>query len=369
MRRIVPTRLRVDRYEGHADARLRRIWYERLVRWPLLLALLAACAHTGRPTGRHIDLLVLAPHPDDEVLMAAGQLRRAVTAGQRVAVVVVTNGDLTCARDGRVRQNETIAALESLGVTEADVHFLGYPDGYLHELGAAPLVVSRVGADGACREASTTWASRGAGGVDEHTRRTRRAGLLTAPGLVEDLAALLSELRPADVVVPHGIDTHHDHAMTYVFLRRALDRTGLTPRLHRSVIHATKPCWPGDCSTPRRLDLTLPPLPAPLDGYTPDERLPIDANAKLGAIAFFRSQLDDGLEADWLTGFARRDERFFVERCERRDARVTCSPPDATVECDASTCRSRRADGYEETSVWVGSDFTRLSVRPASTEQ
>lgn len=297
--------------------------------------------------------------------MAGGRLRRSLAAGERAAVVILTNGDLTCARDGRVRQAETVAALEALGLAEPDVHFLGYPDGHLHALGAEALTVTRVGADGRCVPTATTWASRGAGGVDAHTRRTGRPGPLTADALTDDLAALLATLRPRDVVVPHAIDTHLDHAMTYVFLRRALDRSGLAPRLHRSVVHASLPCWPGDCSTPKRLDLPQPPLPPPLDRYEADERLPTDAAAKLATIGLFRSQLDDGLDGDWLAGFARRDEQFFTERCERRGARVVCAPANAIVTCEDSACHAARADGYHETSTWTGGDFARLTVTAA----
>ncbi|MBL8918041.1 MAG: PIG-L family deacetylase [Myxococcaceae bacterium] len=332
------------------------------MRWSLLLTVLSACPHSARGPAPAHDLLVIAPHPDDEVLMAAGLLRRALAEHRRVAVVVVTNGDFTCARDGRARQAETVAALGSLGLRESDVHFLGYPDGHLHELTATTLSVARTAGDGGCVASSSTWANRGAGHVDEHTWRTGHPGTLTSDGLVEDLAALFSALRPRDLVVPHAIDTHRDHAMTYVFVRRALDRAGLAPRLHRSVIHASEPCWPGSCGAPRRLDLEQPPLPPPLEGYEADERLPIDADAKLATIGFYRSQLDQPLDTDWLASFARRDERFFTERCERRAARVICAPPNASLGCDGASCVARRADGYDETSTWRGQDFISLVI-------
>ena len=69
----------------------------------MLLLVLAACPRSVRPPGS-ADVLVLAPHPDDEVLMAAGVIDRAVKQGLRVEVVLRTNGDFTCKRDGRVRQ-------------------------------------------------------------------------------------------------------------------------------------------------------------------------------------------------------------------------------------------------------------------------
>ena len=145
------------------------------MRWVVLLLLLAGCARPVKDEG--IDLLVLAPHPDDEVLFAGGVLERAVKSGQKVAVIIVTNGDYTCERDGYLREAESIGALKSLGVSEKDVHFLGYPDGALSKLGVLPLgAMEHRDANGQCIARTGTYADRGAGRLDEHTRRTGKPG-------------------------------------------------------------------------------------------------------------------------------------------------------------------------------------------------
>jgi LmbE family N-acetylglucosaminyl deacetylase len=40
-----------------------------------------------------VDVLVCAPHPDDETVGTAGVIQHAVAAARRVRVVFVTNGD------------------------------------------------------------------------------------------------------------------------------------------------------------------------------------------------------------------------------------------------------------------------------------
>lgn len=298
--------------------------------WALTLLLPVACAGRLTPARTGVDVLVLAPHPDDEVLMAAGVIAQAVARGERVAVVVMTNGDLSCARDGARRQGETVAALGALGLNEDAVRFLGYPDGHLERLTSRPLPpVERLTPDGRCERAGTTTASRGLGRVDEHTRRTGAPAPFTAEALTQDLQAVLLELSPRDVYLPHGIDDHPDHAMTYVYFRRALDRLEWAPRrVHRAVVHAGR-CWPSACDGEIDVSAPLPPLPAPLTGYRPDERVSIDGAAKRRVIALHASQLEGPVESDWLGSFARSEEAFFVEsyvRTGRRWIRADAVP-------------------------------------------
>src|SRR5262245_42602217 len=90
-------------------------------------------------------LLVLAPHPDDEALGAAGLMHRVKTAGGSVRVVLMTSGDAfpegvmaaehirrpgprDFRRYGSLRERETIAATAALGIDRAHVWFLGFPD-------------------------------------------------------------------------------------------------------------------------------------------------------------------------------------------------------------------------------------------------
>lgn len=299
-------------------------------RWALAVLILTGCVRTAR-AGDGVDWLVVAPHPDDEVLMAGGLLHAAVARGERVAVVVVTNGDFTCARDGRVRQAETVEALGALGVQERDVRFLGYADGHLRALDVEPLTVERRGADGVCAPTRETWATRGLGAREEHLRRTGRHAPLTASALQDDLGAVLEELQPRAVVVPHGLDTHPDHRSTWAFVMQALDATHQTPRLWRSLVHASDECWPAvDCQQPLTADAGWTPLPGRLADYRPDVTLPVRATDKLEWIGSFRSQLDQPLRRDWLASFARAFEPFFVQRLVLREGRVV--PEGARVE-------------------------------------
>ena len=278
-------------------------------------------------------LWVLAPHPDDEALFGAEPIRRALRERRDVRVMVMTNGDLGCGRDGHLRQRETVAAMAELGLPEDHIRFLGYPDGALDALSAEPLPErERRAVDGTCVRGATTYASRGEGALDVHAQLRGAPGAYTVENAVGDLAALLERDRPSDVYVAHPIDEHPDHASTYTLLRRALEaaRLDALPRVHRCLVHVGG-CWPnGDRAREPcdpisgRLGTPYPPLPPPLERYRASERLVVDdggAQARR-AIAQYRSQLHVEVEHDWLGTFARGEAIAWPELLVRGSGRV-----------------------------------------------
>ena len=140
-------------------------------------------------------LLLFAPHPDDESLACSVLLQRAVRAGAAVRVVYVTDGDdnpwpqrvlerkwrLNTSdrkRWGRLRRTEALAALHVLGVNGSATRFLGLPD---QKLTALLL--------GGCQSALARF------------------------------AAIITDWRPTDLLVPSISDTHPDHSALAVMLR------------------------------------------------------------------------------------------------------------------------------------------------------
>ncbi|MFN9476218.1 PIG-L deacetylase family protein [Acidovorax sp.] len=89
--------------------------------------------------GRWQRLVVVAPHPDDEVLACGALLQHHVAHGGACLVVAVTDGEAshagTAGHDAlalaRQRRDESAAGLQRLGVPEQAVQRLGLPDGRL----------------------------------------------------------------------------------------------------------------------------------------------------------------------------------------------------------------------------------------------
>jgi len=92
------------------------------------------------PGGRAV---IVAPHPDDEILGTGGLLRSLAAAGNAYLLVAVTDGgashpgssDWPVARLAAARAQESREALQRLGVgnlgAQGDVQRLGFPDGGL----------------------------------------------------------------------------------------------------------------------------------------------------------------------------------------------------------------------------------------------
>ncbi len=90
----------------------------------------------------HIDklegerVLVLSPHPDDDVFGCGGTMLLHKEAKHEVRIVYMTDGRLGMKNKSQtetilIRKNEAIAALNLLKIDERDIYFLNQPDGSL----------------------------------------------------------------------------------------------------------------------------------------------------------------------------------------------------------------------------------------------
>lgn len=215
------------------------------------------------------DILVVAPHSDDEAIGCAGVMMNAIAAGKRVGVVVVTNGDgfpqaasavskkpadQLVASDyvalTSLRQKHSIDAMRSLGLRADDLIFLGYPDGPLSKVyeanGTEPV------------RSAFTLKSETYGGVvpDYHTRVHGRPAPYTKASLVDDLAEIIRARKPQEIYVTHEADPPipGDHQITFCFVRDAIGVASWKGAVWAYVVHGQDRVRPSEPL--RRVKLT-----------------------------------------------------------------------------------------------------------------
>jgi LmbE family N-acetylglucosaminyl deacetylase len=195
-------------------------------------------------------ILVLAPHPDDDILSNAGLIQQALELGLPVKVVLLTVGDYNetsfalyrkeitldsteALRLGETRREEALAAQGILGIQPEQVTFLGYPDG------------------GGLEIFEKHWG-------DSQPYRALLSGLTSVPytftqspevpykgeSVVNDLKKILGDFQPTKIFTSHPGDVHPDHQTLPLFLQIALWEleSEINPEVYHFITHYGR--WP-----------------------------------------------------------------------------------------------------------------------------
>ncbi len=261
-------------------------------------------------------LLVVAPHPDDEVLGAGGMMQRVRAAGGEVRIVYLTDGDgypegveyedhvaTPTPADyrgyGATRKREARNAVSALKLGDPELTFLSFPDG------------------GLCNLMTKYWSERRHAFRSPYTRLDRPplSDVLVpdtryrGEDLTQELAQVIGTYRPTLIVVPRREDQHADHCAASYFVGDAIiDVT----RVHSDyrvdllnyIVHFE--AWPFEDARP---DLMPPPgLPGGASGWIRMPLRPHEVAAKRAALRRYQTQMH--VMAWFLNGFARTNEVF-----------------------------------------------------------
>lgn len=167
--------------------------------------------HTAHPLAR---VLIVAPHPDDEVIATGGIIQRVIAGGGIARVLLLTAGErnfwpqVATLRRWRItpedrhqwgdmRLREAEDGLTTLGAPAGIARFLGYPDSHLASLA-----------------------------------RT------TASGIEHAIETQVEELDPSLVVSPSAFDFHPDHRAASWLVHHAVARRA---PLVTYVVHGSAP--------------------------------------------------------------------------------------------------------------------------------
>ena len=169
--------------------------------------------------GQNKSIVILAPHPDDEALCCSGVIYNALQQGNRVNIVVVTNGDSGGTSVGFQRERETMTGMGLLGLTQQNVIFMGYGDqalqGLYQSTSPTTVIASPAGQ-------TQTYANQGLGSMSYHQYLYGVPGAYNRQTILGDIEAMLQNLRPDEIYTTGLWDEHPDHSNTFTFLMEAI---------------------------------------------------------------------------------------------------------------------------------------------------
>lgn len=262
------------------------------------------------------NILILAPHPDDESIGTAGVIQEALKAGAKVKLVCFTNGDhnelafiiyekrIVVRKGefiymGEVRRKESISAMDSLGLGQDNVIFLGYPD-----FGTLEILTKYWGDTKPFKDILTR--------IDKvpYPEALSPKAPYVGESILKDLKTVILDFKPTRIFVSHPVDSNRDHRSLYLFLKIALwDLEGKIqrPQIFPYLVHVVG--WP----KPRGFhpDLRLEPpdlLKASNISWEILNLTQEEINAKKHAIEFYKSQIK--YDPPYLFTFARENELF-----------------------------------------------------------
>ncbi len=258
-------------------------------------------------------ILILAPHPDDEVIGCAGIIQKALALKLPIRIAFFTYGDnnqwsfLVYRKHpvlmpravevmGIKRHDEAFAASKILGLQREDLIFLGYPD-----FGTMNIWYDHWGKRPPFRSMLTRVQAV------PYPSAFRPGAPYKGEEVLADLKNILNSFKPTKVFVSHPADHNGDHRSLYLFLRVALWdlEDFIKPKIYPYLVHCVK--WP---LKERRLNQVLEPpqilkseIPWEICSLTPDEII-----KKLKAIKAHKSQYQSSEK--YLRLFIRSNELF-----------------------------------------------------------
>ncbi len=262
----------------------------------------------------HDRLLILAPHPDDEVLCCGGVIQQAVAMRVPVHVVFLTYGDnnqwsfLLYRRHpvlipgavqqmGLVRHDEALAASRLLGLSPEQLTFLGYPD-----FGTLRIWESHWG-DRPPLKSLLTRVTR-----VPYASALRPNAPYKGEEVVQDLATIMKTFRPTKIFVSHPSDHMPDHRALYLFTRVALWtlEQEMAPEVLPYLIH--RPRWPKPRGYEPKRELSPPRALRAQVFWRQFHLTPEMVARKLTALRAHRTQFR--ASAHYLLSFVRPNELF-----------------------------------------------------------
>ena len=316
-------------------------------------------------------ILILAPHPDDEAISSSGIIQKALSAGAKVKIVYLTNGEYNqeayliyekkplilknqFMNLGKIRMNEALNATSILGLEKSDLIFLGYPDfgtmdifsEYWDKNKPYSNILERISnvPYSECKSPDAPYIGQ---------------------SILSDIEDILKDFKPSKIIVSSPVDANRDHQALYLFLRVALwdlkQEIG-SPQFYSYLVHAKN--WP--IQKGMNIKSTLD-IPAAIQGFGEDwinsYLSAKETENKSNAISQYVSQIR--YNPPFLASFVRKNELFAVfkdiEINRSNEFYINVSNTDKTGKSDVNIQAITEGKNLSKVSFKLEGDF--LTIR------
>lgn len=191
------------------------------------------------PIKNNDRIMIIAPHPDDEILATGGLLTHFFKNAIPVKIIYLTCGDSNPSlfwRDKKLkfspdkfiqtgieRKQEAETAIKILGGDKKDLLFLGYPDNRLWQMWLKPKtnVVS-----------STTLLNH-----SPYNFTFKKHRYYKGDNIISDLNESIKKFKPTIIFSPHLRETNLDHQASGLFIKNLVKKINWSGKLYYYLIH------------------------------------------------------------------------------------------------------------------------------------
>lgn len=252
--------------------------------------------HTNINVHSSDRVLVVAPHPDDEAIGAAGVIRYSVEHNIPVKVVVVTDGDIGLGLASE-RHNESVKAMKQLGLNESDIIFLGYPDESL------PSLLNKNW------DPNNPYNKNGITSNVNYPYSYEKNASYCGSNVNKNLQEIIWSFKPTVILYPDSEDEQIDHWATNAFVEYATSKMNYQGAKYTYIVH-DPPDWPSP-RTYQPQDLLTPPEELTSIGYkwVSFPLSPYNERLKEASINTYTSQINSD---SYIQSFIRTNEIFGI---------------------------------------------------------
>lgn len=257
-----------------------------------------------------MNIVLIAPHQDDEILSSYLLLMKYHKLGANIDIVFATNGNYNGDNIASIRYHESCNALKTCGIEANHIHYMGYEDTGMHlnHSFLLKLYKSKKTLRFASVNHSHTWHPLG----DEtlHKQATGYEAAFCRKNFLFDLHYAISRLKPDLLIIPSCFDQHGDHLALSLFIRELLASSPLHPNIICYLIHTVNEAnWPN-----RKTNFFGKPME--LDNLIWEQRIiysfsEIQSKQKKEIIKTFSSQNPTG-NSEFLLSFGKEEEIFIL---------------------------------------------------------